>query len=138
MMRKLKVRRRYVAEFNRCLGDNISRAIRRLERLGYEVERVSHLTTLSIRRPRGCSFAEFRDDLRALLHPRRGGVVLSSFRPVRAGLGFAACAATGQVTSFRSDPSDFYRWLAIADSSEERRVGKECVSTCRSRWSPYN
>src|SRR3546814_20486931 len=23
-------------------------------------------------------------------------------------------------------------------SSEERRVGKECVSPCRSRWSPYN
>src|SRR3546814_5328103 len=22
------------------------------------------------------------------------------------------------------------------DRSEERRVGKECVSTCRSRWSP--
>src|SRR3546814_6827871 len=22
--------------------------------------------------------------------------------------------------------------------SEERRVGKECVSTCRSRWSPYH
>src|SRR3546814_11700998 len=42
-------------------------------------------------------------------------------------------------------------WLAIAYAclrlyrrsgrsalrSEERRVGKECVSTCRSRWSPY-
>src|SRR3546814_20550491 len=33
---------------------------------------------------------------------------------------------------------------AIADSgaqnlrSEERRVGKECVSTCRYRWSPYH
>src|SRR3546814_7605140 len=26
----------------------------------------------------------------------------------------------------------------ILDRSEERRVGKECVSTCRSRWSPYN
>src|SRR3546814_18962583 len=26
-------------------------------------------------------------------------------------------------------------WL---DRSEERRVGKECVSTCRSRWSPYH
>src|SRR3546814_12290239 len=29
---------------------------------------------------------------------------------------------------------------AVADRarrSEERRVGKECVSTCRSRWSPY-
>src|SRR3546814_19701085 len=27
---------------------------------------------------------------------------------------------------------------ALAQRSEERRVGKECVSTCRSRWSPYN
>src|SRR3546814_107826 len=26
----------------------------------------------------------------------------------------------------------------VAHRSEERRVGKECVSTCRSRWSPYN
>src|SRR3546814_2484664 len=25
-----------------------------------------------------------------------------------------------------------------ADRSEERRVGKECVSTCRYRWSPYH
>src|SRR3546814_10362307 len=24
----------------------------------------------------------------------------------------------------------------LGDRSEERRVGKECVSTCRSRWSP--
>src|SRR3546814_9004191 len=24
------------------------------------------------------------------------------------------------------------------DRSEERRVGEECVSTCRSRWSPYH
>src|SRR3546814_12708429 len=28
--------------------------------------------------------------------------------------------------------------LTIALRSEERRVGKECVSTCRSRWSPYH
>src|SRR3546814_12466996 len=26
----------------------------------------------------------------------------------------------------------------IVERSEERRVGKECVSTCRSRWSPYH
>src|SRR3546814_10066515 len=26
----------------------------------------------------------------------------------------------------------------IYSRSEERRVGKECVSTCRSRWSPYH
>src|SRR3546814_11378210 len=28
--------------------------------------------------------------------------------------------------------------LVHALRSEERRVGKECVSTCRSRWSPYH
>src|SRR3546814_11088698 len=28
--------------------------------------------------------------------------------------------------------------LDRAIRSEERRVGKECVSTCRSRWSPYH
>src|SRR3546814_11950171 len=27
--------------------------------------------------------------------------------------------------------------LRLPSRSEERRVGKECVSTCRSRWSPY-
>src|SRR3546814_5768274 len=27
---------------------------------------------------------------------------------------------------------------AIRCRSEERRVGKECDSTCRSRWSPYH
>src|SRR3546814_11833303 len=37
------------------------------------------------------------------------------------------------------------RWVEVAQlgrsetwRSEERRVGKECVSTCRSRWSPYH
>src|SRR3546814_8837988 len=29
-------------------------------------------------------------------------------------------------------------WTAPLLRSEERRVGKECVSTCRSRWSPYH
>src|SRR3546814_13981245 len=28
--------------------------------------------------------------------------------------------------------------LERTDRSEERRVGKECVSTCRSRWGPYH
>src|SRR3546814_9839060 len=37
---------------------------------------------------------------------------------------------------------DRYKCIAWASGftgsrSEERRVGKECVSTCRSRWSPY-
>src|SRR3546814_11256908 len=34
-------------------------------------------------------------------------------------------------------------WVTAIDEtgeirSEERRVGKECVSTCRARWSPYH
>src|SRR3546814_6344200 len=28
--------------------------------------------------------------------------------------------------------------VSARQRSEERRVGKECVSTCRSRWSPYH
>src|SRR3546814_15570842 len=28
--------------------------------------------------------------------------------------------------------------LVVRERSEERRVGKGCVSTCRSRWSPYH
>src|SRR3546814_12310438 len=37
-------------------------------------------------------------------------------------------------TSF--EKVDRLREIALL-RSEERRVGKECVSTCRSRWSPY-
>src|SRR3546814_20842228 len=38
----------------------------------------------------------------------------------------ALCHACGQRTAWESS------------RSEERRVGTECVSTCRSRWSPYH
>src|SRR3546814_19217619 len=31
-----------------------------------------------------------------------------------------------------------FHLLRTFSRSEERRVGKECVSTCRSRWSPYH
>src|SRR3546814_5710469 len=41
----------------------------------------------------------------------------------------------GTVTSVKvSDGTPMLR----SERSEERRVGKECVSTCRSRWSPYH
>src|SRR3546814_16374437 len=32
----------------------------------------------------------------------------------------------------------FHPESILTASSEERRVGKECVSPCRSRWSPYH
>src|SRR3546814_13920355 len=37
----------------------------------------------------------------------------------------------------RRDHIDGLRHDGSGIRSEERRVGKECVSTCRSRWSPY-
>src|SRR3546814_7933897 len=37
-----------------------------------------------------------------------------------------------------ADVFDFFRDGARRARSEERRVGKEGVSTCRSRWSPYH
>src|SRR3546814_10429072 len=47
---------------------------------------------------------------------------------------------TMQVMFFRSLFAFVPIMLLILHSgrSEERRVGKECVSTCRSRWSPYH
>src|SRR3546814_8046887 len=36
------------------------------------------------------------------------------------------------------EPGTSGRPKPFSGRSEERRVGKECVSTCRSRWSPYH
>src|SRR3546814_18250659 len=38
-------------------------------------------------------------------------------------------------TRWRNSMSAYHQTMRI-QRSEERRVGKECVSTCRSRWSP--
>src|SRR3546814_13712187 len=38
----------------------------------------------------------------------------------------------------RALPTDLSLGLVGGPRSEERRVGKECDSTCRSRWSPYH
>src|SRR3546814_14747935 len=38
----------------------------------------------------------------------------------------------------QSDPLPVVLRIVGPARSEERRVGKECVSTCRSRWSPYH
>src|SRR3546814_5800748 len=45
-----------------------------------------------------------------------------------------ACAQTSLMVSRYTDILGFI----LRSRSEERRVGKECVSTCRSRWSPYH
>src|SRR3546814_7868105 len=49
-------------------------------------------------------------------------------RPRRLGLNPSSHSCSGRL----GDP------VRPCVRSEERRVGKECVSTCRSRWSPYH
>src|SRR3546814_12353898 len=41
-------------------------------------------------------------------------------------------------TKFHSGEAKPLLDVVLRRRSEERRVGKECVSTCRSRWAPYH
>src|SRR3546814_12982081 len=64
--------------------------------------------------------------------PRESGQY-GSIRPI--------CASESQirsllVTSLQADIESTDLTYERFDRSEERRVGKECVCTCRSRWSP--
>src|SRR3546814_19301235 len=49
----------------------------------------------------------------------------------------AGLQAPGASLSFAQGSHDFES-LDRGIRSEARRVGKECVSTCRSRWSPFH
>src|SRR3546814_12605941 len=78
------------------------------------------------------------------------GGVGGDFRPVgrREALGGGFCA----IQRLGGAPAGRQRHIGVKElageqskevscnlaRSEERRVGKECVSTCRSRWSPYH
>src|SRR3546814_13930197 len=96
---------------------------------------VKGLETLELRVERHCAnalavaqFLESQDSVTKVLYPglpshpqaalakrqMQGGSTLVAFE-----------VAGGKARAFRV-------------RSEERRVGKECVSTCRSRWSPYH
>src|SRR3546814_2627107 len=43
-----------------------------------------------------------------------------------------------EIIAGEPDAATLGQFDVIVKRSEERRVGKECVSTCRSRWSPYH
>src|SRR3546814_3739652 len=54
------------------------------------------------------------------------------------GAGRAFCAGGDTRSGAARDTGPKSQEQRVDARSEERRVGKECVSTCRSRWSPYH
>src|SRR3546814_14289473 len=71
--------------------------------------------------------------LARILGPVWGGFALGSLGlgwPYATAVLLSLCALLTVVHVYRLQPHSV--------RSEERRVGKECVSPCRSRWSPYH
>src|SRR3546814_13641103 len=62
--------------------------------------------------------------------PRNTGTSYECDRGTKLKVDYAGDGAIVRVNSRRTV-------VLKSTRSEERRVGKECVSTCRSRWSPY-
>src|SRR3546814_4019993 len=67
-------------------------------------------------------------------------IFLSCCFPVACGprrrLGHKPLSVNGLFSAGRHTEVCEIRRISAIHRSEERRVGKECVSTCRSRWSP--
>ena len=74
----------------------------------------------------GCEFIAVNTDAQALLMCD-ADVKMPIGSDATRGLGAGADPSVGQAAAEES-----------RDRSEERRVGKECTATCRSRWSPYH
>src|SRR3546814_8646244 len=80
------------------------------------------------------------------LYPQYSTTTTASVADVIDGIGRdAAAPALRMVEQYATDPGVIAALAASVRAhwqahgrSEERRVGKECVSTCRSRWSPYH
>src|SRR3546814_16415711 len=101
--------------------------------------RASHLhvyippPSLAARRPRGLrrSIRERWRRIGPIPYKQRESLVRQFDMP------FEAAKITGQPVE-PAGKCCFKSLGGIGRRSEERRVGKECVSTCRSRWSPYH
>src|SRR3546814_7792898 len=65
-------------------------------------------------------------------------VCLVAARPCVSRFCLSILASDGCISNRRKRSWSRRARKASQGRSEERRVGKECVSTCRSRWSPYH
>src|SRR3546814_19417405 len=105
--------------------------LRRLEYRGYDSAGVATLTNGSISRRRAVGKVACLQEL--LDREPLGGIV---------GIGHTRRATHGAPSAANAHPHANDRVALVHNGiienhrSEERRVGKECVSTCRSRWSP--
>src|SRR3546814_11934286 len=80
--------------------------------------------------------------------PKPGKLEISATKPLANQRDLALAYSPGVAAAcdaIVADPAEAHTLTArgnlvavITNRSEERRVGKECVSTCRSRWSPYH
>src|SRR3546814_16847072 len=73
------------------------------------------------------------DEIAPRLEKQLGGPLTEQARS-RLAAGMDGLKARAKTLVELAENAAFY---VIERRSEERRVGKECVSTCRSRWSPY-
>src|SRR3546814_15577286 len=85
-------------------------------------------------RPRGATLAPMTPNQSPYKSKGGLGRLINALRYSAQGLG----AAFRHEAAFRQELLLVAVLAPIAIRSEERRVGKECVSTCRSRWSPYH
>ena len=66
------------------------------------------------------------------------GVTFLTLLVTAAAMGMPGVLIVPLEKEFGWDNTEISSALAIRTRSEERRVGKECSSPCRSRWSPYH
>src|SRR3546814_14426574 len=110
----------------------------------YQVAGIHHQETISGERKMSGQARSFRpgDFLRSHCTVQQGSVGEAWLQAVdnQAEYQGMYLANTGeQVAGMAASYQTIYHSLFyFIHRSEERRVGKECVSTCRSRWSPYH
>src|SRR3546814_13683755 len=76
---------------------------------------------------------DFKVDKTGIIHTSVGKV---SFTPEK--LYENALEVIQTISRLKPSAAKGTYFKSISLRSEESRIGKECVSTCRSRWSPYN